>query len=133
MSADVAWSAPCKDHRCYDYTGLANVSDFLFTMGYDIRSQIWDEDDCIAWANAGIDDLRAGLLNYTQLFHISPWKLVHGCEYTIYFLKLYVAFLIIEVPWYGYDYRCFSLDANLTCVSYSLYFMHRFPICLVFM
>lgn len=90
MSVDTAWSVPCKDHRCYDYAGLANASDFLFIMGYDIRSQIWESDDCIAWANAGIDDLRGGLVNYTELLHISPWKLVLGRKYTTQFCNLHV-------------------------------------------
>lgn len=78
MSIDVAWSAPCKDGRCYDYTGLANASDFLFIMGYDVRSQIFDINDCIASANAPIASLQAGLVNYTQLFQIPPSKLVLG-------------------------------------------------------
>ena len=117
MSVDVAWSAPCKDKRCYDYEDLANASDFLFVMGYDVRSQIFDLNDCIASANSPIASLQAGLTNYTQLFHISPWKLVLGGKYTMYFLDTYVCYFPIEVPWYRYDYRCMSLDANMTCVS----------------
>ena len=115
MSIDVAWSAPCKDGRCYDYTGLANASDFLFIMGYDVRSEIFDVDDCIASANAPIASLQAGLVNYTQLFQISPWKLVLGGKNSTHLCSMFV-FFSIEVPWYCYDYRCISIDANLTCV-----------------
>ena len=92
MSVDVAWSAPCKDKRCYDYTGLANASDFLFVMGYDVRSEIFDINDCIASANAPIASLQAGLVNYTQLFQISPWKLVLGGKDINYFSDMYVFF-----------------------------------------
>lgn len=75
---DVAWSAPCIDGRCYDYEGLAMASDFLFVMAYDLRSQIYDLQDCIASANSPIARVDAGLTNFTQLFHISPSKLVLG-------------------------------------------------------
>jgi len=97
VSVDVAWSAPCIDGRCYDYTGLASASDFLFVMAYDLRSQMYDLNDCIASANSPIARVAAGLTNFTQLFQISPSKLVLG------------------VPWYCYDYKCLSLDANMTC------------------
>ena len=98
MSVDVAWSAPCKDKRCYDYTGLADASDFLFVMGYDVRSQIFDIDDCIASANAPILGLQAGLTNYTQLFNISPWKLVLGGEYS---MQFFGASIFFELKYHG--------------------------------
>ena len=91
MSVDVAWSAPCKDKRCYDYTGLADASDFLFVMGYDVQSQIFHLKDCIASANAPIVSLQAGLTNYTELFHISPWKLVLGRKYCMHFSDVYLS------------------------------------------
>ncbi|CAF1210743.1 unnamed protein product [Adineta ricciae] len=97
VSVDVAWSAPCIDGRCYDYQGLARVSDFLFVMAYDLRSQIYDLNDCIASANSPIARVAAGLTNYTQVFEIASSKLVLG------------------VPWYCYDYMCLSLDVNQTC------------------
>ena len=64
VTVDVAWSPNCIDGRCYDYAGiplsllsypqklffsfslpyptlgLANASDFVFVMDYDMRSQI---------------------------------------------------------------------------------------------
>ena len=95
---DVAWSAPCKDKRCYDYTGLADASDFLFVMGYDVRSQIFHLKDCIASANAPIASLQVGLTNYTELFHISPWKLVLGREYSIHCSDLY---LLLTLKYHG--------------------------------
>ncbi|CAF1246887.1 unnamed protein product [Rotaria sordida] len=98
VSVDVAWSAPCIDGRCYDYTGLASASDFLFVMAYDLRSQIYDLNDCIASANSPIARVAAGLNNFTQIFQISPSKLVLG------------------VPWYCYDYKCLSFYTNMTCV-----------------
>jgi hypothetical protein len=54
-------------------------------MGYDVRSQIFHLKDCIASANAPIASLQAGLTNYTDLFHVSPWKLVLGCKYWMHF------------------------------------------------
>ena len=86
----MAWSAPCKDKRCYDYKGLADACDFLFVMGYDVRSEIFDVNDCIASANSPVASLQAGLTNYTQLFQISPWKLVLGGKNTIHFFDTYL-------------------------------------------
>ncbi|CAF3315015.1 unnamed protein product [Rotaria socialis] len=97
VSVDVAWSAPCIDGRCYDYAGLARASDFLFVMAYDLRSQIYDLNDCVASANSPIVQVAAGLTNFTQIFQIPPSKLVLG------------------VPWYCYDYKCLSFDSNMTC------------------
>ncbi|CAF1326622.1 unnamed protein product [Adineta steineri] len=97
VSVDVGGTAPCDDGRCYDYTGLADASDFLFVMAYDLRSQIYDLNDCIASANSPIARVEGGLTNYTDIFHIAPSKLVLG------------------VPWYCYDYKCLTLDANMTC------------------
>ena len=51
----------CIDGRCYDYQGLAIASDFLFVMAYDLRSQIYDLQDCIASANSPIARVDAGL------------------------------------------------------------------------
>jgi di-N-acetylchitobiase len=54
-------------------------------MGYDTRSQIFDE--CIASAKAALPVLRKGLQTYLDL-GIPPHQLVMG------------------VPWYGYNYPC---------------------------
>ena len=58
VSVDVAWSPANIDDRCYDYQALAALSDFVIVMSYDERSQIFG--DCIAWANSGVNNTRAG-------------------------------------------------------------------------
>ena len=95
---DVAWSIPCKGKRYYDYTGLVDVNDFLFVMGYDVQSQIFHLKDCIASANAPIASLQAGFTNYTALFHISPWKLVLGRKYRMHFCDVH---LLLKFQYYG--------------------------------
>ena len=47
-------------------------------MAYDLRSQIYDLNDCIASANSPIARVAAGLTNYTQVFEIASSKLVLG-------------------------------------------------------
>ncbi|XP_032884979.1 di-N-acetylchitobiase-like [Amblyraja radiata] len=88
VTFDVAWSPDCIDGRCYDYIEIANSSDFLFVMSYDMQSQMWD--DCFAKANAPYYQTLSGIHAYLNL-HIDPRKLVLG------------------VPWYGYDYPCTQL------------------------
>jgi len=95
VTYDVAWSPNCIDKRCYDYAGLANATDFLIMMDYDMRSQIFGP--CVASANSPPDLVVAGLANFTKL-GIPTDKLVLG------------------LPWYGYDYPCTSLSTNgVTC------------------
>lgn len=53
-------------------------------MAYDMRSQMFDLNDCIASANSPVARVAAGLTNLTQLFQISPSKLVLGGKF---FLK----------------------------------------------
>ncbi len=117
---DVAWSAPCIDGRCYDYTGLASASDFLFVMAYDLRSQMYDLNDCIASANSPIARVAAGLTNFTQIFQISSSKLVLGGMLVIISPPYFHALLSFSVPWYCYDYKCLSIDTNMTCVCNHL-------------
>lgn len=50
MTYDVAWSPHCVDNRCYDVKALSEVTDFLFVMAYDERSQI--SGPCIAGPNS---------------------------------------------------------------------------------
>jgi len=50
---DVAWSPACIDKRCYDFTSLADIADFVFIMAYDERSQIFGP--CVAWANSPLN------------------------------------------------------------------------------
>ncbi|KAM4022807.1 di-N-acetylchitobiase isoform 1-T1 [Anomaloglossus baeobatrachus] len=94
VTFDVAWSPGCIDLRCYNYTAIADLCDFLFVMSYDEQSQIWTE--CIAAANAPFNQTITG---YEQFVNISidPKKLVMG------------------VPWYGYDYTCLNLTKDNRC------------------
>uniref|UniRef100_A0A8D0LB12 Di-N-acetylchitobiase n=1 Tax=Sphenodon punctatus TaxID=8508 RepID=A0A8D0LB12_SPHPU len=89
VTFDVAWSPACIDKRCYNYSGIANASDFLFVMSYDEQSQVWTE--CIARANAPYNQTLAGYDDYIHM-GIDPKKLVMG------------------VPWYGYNYACLDLS-----------------------
>ncbi|XP_018417372.1 PREDICTED: di-N-acetylchitobiase [Nanorana parkeri] len=94
VTFDVAWSPKYVDVRCYNYSAIAELSDFLFVMSYDEQSQIWTE--CIAGANAPFNQTITG---YEQFINISidPKKLVMG------------------VPWYGYDYVCLNLTEDNRC------------------
>ncbi|XP_040843297.1 di-N-acetylchitobiase isoform X1 [Ochotona curzoniae] len=94
VTFDVAWSPKSIDRRCYNYTGIADACDFLFVMSYDEQSQIWSE--CIAAANAPLNQTLAGYSDYTRM-GINPKKLVMG------------------VPWYGYDYTCLNLSKENVC------------------
>ncbi|XP_075040112.1 di-N-acetylchitobiase-like [Mixophyes fleayi] len=96
VTFDVAWSPNCIDLRCYNYTGIADLCDFLFVMSYDERSQIWTECECIAGANAALNATITGYMQFINL-NIDPKKLVMG------------------VPWYGYDYTCLQLSETNQC------------------
>ncbi|XP_071983081.1 di-N-acetylchitobiase [Engystomops pustulosus] len=94
VTFDVAWSPKCIDIRCYNYTAIADLCDFLFVMSYDEQSQIWTE--CIAGANAPFNQT---IIGYEQFINMSidPKKLVMG------------------IPWYGYDYTCLELTEDHKC------------------
>eukprot|EP00698_Gefionella_okellyi_P008385 TRINITY_DN207_c0_g1_i2.p1 TRINITY_DN207_c0_g1~~TRINITY_DN207_c0_g1_i2.p1 ORF type:complete len:362 (+),score=49.32 TRINITY_DN207_c0_g1_i2:115-1200(+) len=94
VTFDVAWSADCIDGRCYDYAALSEVSDFLFVMAYDIRSQIFGP--CIAGANSGEPKVFDGLESFLRL-------------------KIPAAKLVLGLPWYGYDYQCVNPDNTTIC------------------
>jgi di-N-acetylchitobiase len=87
VSVDVAWSPSCIDGRCYDFKGLADASDLLFVMAYDMRSQIKPPAPCVASANSPFPGVQEGLLAFERI-GVPPSKLVLG------------------VPWYGYRYPC---------------------------
>ena len=96
-SVCVAWSPDCVDGRCYDYGALAEASDFLYIMGYDTRSQIFDA--CTAYANAALPLMQHGVKRFLES-GIAPDKLVLG------------------TPWYGCTLApcfaaCVSLEAEL--------------------
>lgn len=46
LTFDVAWSPNCIDGRCYDWKGIADNTEFMIMMDYDLRSQIFGP--CIA-------------------------------------------------------------------------------------
>ncbi|CAJ0958954.1 unnamed protein product [Ranitomeya imitator] len=94
VTFDVPWSPACIDLRCYNYTAIADLCDFLFVMSYDEQSQIWTE--CIAGANAPFNQTIAGYEKFINI-SIDPKKLVMG------------------VPWYGYDYGCLNLTQDHRC------------------
>ena len=85
ISTCVAWAPDDIDGRDYDVVGLAAVSDMLYVMDYDTRSQVFDA--CIAAANAPYYGMVKGISRYRDL-GISASQLVLG------------------VPWYGYRYPC---------------------------
>ena len=87
VSVDVAWSPECIDGRCYDYKGLADASDFLFVMAYDMRSQIKPPAPCVASANSPFPGVQEGLLAFERI-GVPASKLILG------------------VPFYGYKYPC---------------------------
>eukprot|EP01097_Dermamoeba_algensis_P010682 TRINITY_DN796_c0_g2_i1.p1 TRINITY_DN796_c0_g2~~TRINITY_DN796_c0_g2_i1.p1 ORF type:complete len:239 (-),score=46.87 TRINITY_DN796_c0_g2_i1:117-833(-) len=92
VTYDVAWSPDCIDLRCYDHKGLADATDFLFVMSYDLRSQI-KNGPCVASANSPYNLVKKGVYEFMRL-GISTDKLVLG------------------VPWYGYDYPCLPSMKN---------------------
>uniref|UniRef100_A0A8C5Q9W1 Di-N-acetylchitobiase n=1 Tax=Leptobrachium leishanense TaxID=445787 RepID=A0A8C5Q9W1_9ANUR len=100
VTFDVAWSPDCVDLRCYNYTGIAALCDFLFVMSYDEQSQMWTE--CVAGANSPYNQTLGGYERFINL-GIAPSKLVMG------------------VPWYGYDYPCLELSPDNKC------FLHKRP------
>ena len=85
VSIDVAWSPDNIDGRAFPYRQMANVTDLLFVMSYDTRSQIYHQS--LAAANTPIQIAALGLRQYLAL-GVPPEKLVMG------------------FPWYGYNYTC---------------------------
>lgn len=94
VTFDVAWSPNCIDGRCYDYSGIADATDFVVIMSYDERSQIFGT--CVASANSALSTTAEGVEDYLKL-GIPLNKLVLG------------------LPWYGYDYPCLSLTEDSLC------------------
>lgn len=94
VTFDVAWSPNCIDGRCYDYSGIADATDFVVIMSYDERSQIFGT--CLASANSALSTTAEGVEDYLKL-GIPLNKLVLG------------------LPWYGYDYPCLSLTEDSLC------------------
>ncbi|XP_014785201.1 di-N-acetylchitobiase [Octopus bimaculoides] len=94
VTFDVPWNPHCVDDRCYDVTALSTVTDFLFVMSYDQRSQIGGP--CVAGPNSHYTLAKSGIQEYLKML-IPSQKLVLG------------------VPWYGYHYPCVALSENNVC------------------
>ncbi|KAL4159751.1 hypothetical protein PRNP1_000324 [Phytophthora ramorum] len=86
ITFDVPWAPRGVDGRYYPWRELADATDFLFVMSYDMRSQVYDT--CVAGANAPLALVRQGLEEFLLGVGVAPDKLVLG------------------VPWYGYQYPC---------------------------
>jgi len=93
VTFDIAWSPDCTDGRCYDWQGLADSTDFLIVMGYDLRSQIFGP--CTASANSPVNTIYEGLWDFMTNYGINGSQLVLG------------------VPWYGYDYTCLNHNSSM--------------------
>ncbi|KAM4722591.1 di-N-acetylchitobiase-like [Rhinophrynus dorsalis] len=99
VTFDTPWSPNCIALRCYNYTGIAALCDFLFVMSYDEQCQLVAEWD--AGANSPYNQTITGYEQFIDL-NIDPKKLVMG------------------VPWYGYDYVCLELSKDNKCVLHKV-------------
>ncbi|XP_023587279.1 di-N-acetylchitobiase [Trichechus manatus latirostris] len=93
VTVDVNWSPKHNNLSCYNYTGIADASDFVFVMSFGKRNPVG-----IAAANAPYKQILTGYEDYISM-GINPRKLVMG------------------VPWYGYDYTCLKLSADHVCTT----------------
>jgi GH18 family chitinase len=93
---------PSYEWRDYPYADLAESSDFLFVMGYDLIA--WDDYTCITKgtcspADAPIKDLELGLTEYLK--DVPSSKLVLG------------------LPWYGNRYTDIIVPFNDGQIDYK--------------
>lgn len=93
---------PSYEFRNYDYSGLAEHSEFLFIMGYDMH--FWDDYTCVTKgtcspAEASIKDLRDGVVSYKK--QVDKSKLVLG------------------LPWYGQVYEKVVIPFNMGQIQYK--------------
>lgn len=93
---------PTYEFRDYDYKGLADNSEFLFIMGYDMH--FWDDYTCVTKgtcspAEASIKDLKDGVTSYLK--DVSGDKLVLG------------------LPWYGQLYQVIVVPWNMGQIAYK--------------
>jgi di-N-acetylchitobiase len=86
---------PSASDPGYDFVGLANATDFLFPMNYDM---CWGTT--VGAPNCPIEGVERGLLDYF-LLDIPPEKLVLG------------------LPWYGYNFPCTTKDPIETICNLS--------------
>jgi Di-N-acetylchitobiase len=89
ISVDVPWSPNDIDGRAFPYQDLADAADLFYVMDYDTRSQVFENDACLAGANA-------------------PWPgMIQGMEQWLN-LGIDAKKFILGVPWYGYQYTCLN-------------------------
>ncbi|KAE8609396.1 hypothetical protein XENTR_v10011801 [Xenopus tropicalis] len=98
VTFDVPWAPNCVAARCYNYTGIADLCDFLFVMSYDMPPQLFTE--WVAGANSPYNETLTGYDQFINL-GINPKKLVMG------------------IPWYGYDYECLKLTKDNKCILFK--------------
>jgi Di-N-acetylchitobiase len=92
---DVAWSPMGIDERFYDYSAISSAVDAIFIMSYDLQSQVFSSP-CVAAANAPLDEVVAGVRNWTAI--APPSKCILG------------------LPWYGFAYECVNTTDPRTVV-----------------
>lgn len=96
---------PSYELRNYDYAGLADATDFLFIMGYDLH--LYDDYTCVSTsqgnvcspAEASIRSLTAGVEEYLK--EVPANKLVLG------------------LPWYGQRYTQIVAPINEGQIDYK--------------
>ncbi|XP_069837629.1 di-N-acetylchitobiase-like [Dendropsophus ebraccatus] len=94
VTFDATYAPNCVYDRCYNYTAIGDLCDFLFVMSYDEPPENWDLH--LAAANAAFNQTIAG---YKQFINIG----------------VYPKNLVMGVPWYGYDYICYNLTEDNQC------------------
>lgn len=93
---------PSYEFRNYDYGPMAEASEFLFVMGYDMH--FWDDYSCVlngecSPAEAAYPDVSDGVTQYL--------KQVPGSK------------LVLGLPWYGQRYTVVVLPFNEGQVDYK--------------
>jgi len=86
-------SGDCVFGRCFNYTALASILDYLFVMDYDIY--VFKLAHCSAVANSPLPYVANGVKQFTAA-GVDPRKLILG------------------FPWYGYYYRYCIQPPNVT-------------------
>lgn len=93
LSFDAA-ARPCYEHRCYNYTAIADAVDRIFVMDYDLND--YDDpppDNDHSRANAPLPAVEKGLKQLLAQPGVTAEKLIVG------------------LPWYGYIYH--TLDGKV--------------------
>ena len=69
----MAWSPNCIDKRCYDYKAIADVTDFVVIMAYDLMSQIFPPKPCIAGPNSAFPSVVDVRIIFLFCFIVVWW------------------------------------------------------------